>query len=57
MNKHRFVKMDREKSVDGAVTPETARKQKRLGPAPIASFEDISDEIRHKVCSFLDLNF
>lgn len=49
MNKHRFVKMDREKSVDGAVTPETTRKQKRLGPAPIASFEDISDEIRQKV--------
>lgn len=53
MNKHRFVKMDKEKSVDGAVTPETARKQKRLGPAPIASFEDISDEIRHKVCNLI----
>lgn len=29
---------------------ESGRKQKRLGPAPIASFEDISDEVRQKVC-------
>lgn len=26
------------------------RKQKRLGPAPIASFEDTLDEVRSKVC-------
>lgn len=26
------------------------KKQRQLGPAPIASFEDISDEVRQKVC-------
>lgn len=26
------------------------KKQRQLGPAPIASFEDISDEVRKKVC-------
>lgn len=26
------------------------QKQRQLGPAPIASFEDISDEVRQKVC-------
>ena len=36
-----------------AVQPPPAiskKKQRQLGPAPIASFEDISDEVRQKVC-------
>lgn len=34
------------------VTPNTKRKQKQLGPAPIASIDsiDIPDEVRHRVC-------
>ncbi len=33
------------------------KKQKRLGPAPIASFEDISDEVRQKVCITVSSSF
>lgn len=33
-------------------SPNTKRKQKQLGPAPIASIDsiDIPDEVRHRVC-------
>lgn len=40
--------MDKHKTE--SVVSNNKKKQKRLGPAPIASFEDISDEVRQKVC-------
>lgn len=34
----------------GLTKPGTShRRQKRMGPAPFASFEDLSDEVRSKV--------
>lgn len=38
-----------EKATDKPIL-EHQKKQKRLGPAPIASFEDTLDEVRSKVC-------
>lgn len=31
-------------------TTTSGHRQKRMGPAPFASFEDLSDEVRSRVC-------